>query len=165
MCEKKGVPDLRRKRACLREMKAKRGRQIERSQHKVQKWTEFSQGQVKMRSLIMRSLRLLLSLLTPMWFLVFMLLTIPLLTLGACVFFVVRSVLFLNLWKVIATQVAYGGFSWVRSIGMPASERMIVPGCLAGAPKWIKKTGLGLRVVEANGRACRMAQFDVQCKS
>ena len=46
----------------------------------------------------------------------------------------------------------------VRGSGMSASERMIDLGSLAGTPKWMKRHGTGLRVVEEDGRYCRISQ-------
>ena len=39
---------------------------------------------------------------------------------------------------------------------------MIVPGCPAGAPKWIEQFGLGLCVVETARRAYRITQPNLQ---
>ena len=46
----------------------------------------------------------------------------------------------------------------VRGSGMSASERMMEPCSLAGGPKWTKRPGTGLCVVEGFGRYSRISQ-------
>ena len=77
-------------------------------------------------------------------------------------FRVVRSGLILNLRKTFAAQVDMSskegndtlqqqkGFPMV--IGKSASEGIIVPGSLAGAPEWIEQLGLGSCADESDGR-------------
>ena len=48
---------------------------------------------------------------------------------------------------------------------MSASERMIVPRCLVGAPKWMEQLGSGICAVETDGRPYRITQPNLQYKS
>ena len=86
------------------------------------------------------------------------------------------AVCFPNLRRAFATQVAYTfrpeegkGVSQqhvssplVSARGVSAFERMIEPGCLGAVPKWMKKTGLGFCVVEADGRFNRISHPDLR---
>ena len=57
------------------------------------------------------------------------------------------------------------GCHLVRGSGMPTSERMKEPGCLAGAPKWTEKLGPGPCVVDADGRLNRISQPNLRYNS
>ena len=76
---------------------------------------------------------------------------------------VVRSNLYLKLKNIFATKVAYKAHR--RGRGRSAFKSMMEPGSLAGAPKWMKRPGAGLWVIEEDGRYFWISQPNLRYDS
>ena len=141
-------------------------------------------GKFKTLQLTTMSLRLSVCLPTRMWFLVFfrlILLTLMFpLTDTECMCFLCGPQRFASQMEESfryerRTQItpkdgkdmlqSQGRSPLVRGSGMSASERMMEPCSLAGGPKWTKRPGTGLGVVEGFGRYLRISQPNMRYNS